>query len=178
MRESVVEVKFRIPEEDWGRLLEVLEKLANFVRDVNQRDTFYEVAYGLLKLRRSSDKKHTLIWYRRADTPQIKSAESVKCLTRDPDELNSVLAMALPTIGKLEKNRSIYRLGRVEIHLDEIVGLGRYLELETILGSGEDEALGETMVRSAVWDLGISGYAVEGLPYFKLLATNRGLGCE
>lgn len=177
MKERVVEAKLRVPEEDMGRLLQILEKLANFVEDGYQRDTFYEVAYGLLKLRRSSDKMHTLIWYRRLDTPKIKSAESAKYLTREPDELNSVLAMVLPTIGTLEKTRSVYRLGRVEIHLDAVVDLGRYIELETVLGPGEDVAVGEAIVRSAIGDLGISDYAVEGLSYFKLLSTKRGPSC-
>ena len=47
------------------------------------------------------------------------------------------LEKALGLRGRVRKVRTLYRSGRTRIHLDEVEGLGSFIELEVVLLPGE-----------------------------------------
>jgi predicted adenylyl cyclase CyaB len=46
--------------------------------------------------------------------------------------------------------------GRTRIHLDEVTGLGSFLELEVVLADGEDAAAGESEAHDLMARLGVA----------------------
>jgi predicted adenylyl cyclase CyaB len=111
---------------------------------LHQHDQFFSVPRGRLKLRTFKDGQSELISYDRDDIPEARASEYSVHRTSDAATLGDVLSRALARTGTLEKTRHllIYRMTRV--HLDDVVGLGRFVELETVIqDQTEAEATGE-----------------------------------
>jgi predicted adenylyl cyclase CyaB len=49
----------------------------------------------------------------------------------------------------------LYVAGKTRIHIDEVEGLGTFLELEVVLGDGESEAKGARIADDLLHRLGI-----------------------
>ena len=122
---------------------------------LEQEDTFFNVPEGRLKLRVFPDGKGELIAYRRPDSAGPKMSEYFLYRTADPKSLSGLLAAALGIRGVVRKRRLLYVVGRTRIHLDEVEGLGAFLELEVVLADGEEEAEGEVIARRLLADLGV-----------------------
>jgi adenylate cyclase class IV len=105
---------------------------------LQQRDQFYEVPRGRLKLRTVEGGGSALIAYEREDTPATRASEYARYATHDLTSLADVLERALPRAGVVEKSRHLLILRNTRIHLDEVVGLGRFVELETVIGTQSD----------------------------------------
>jgi adenylate cyclase class IV len=105
---------------------------------LHQRDQFYEVPRGRLKLRTIEGSGSELIAYEREDIPGTRASEYGRYVTSDPTSLADVLERALPRAGVLEKTRHLLILHNTRIHLDDVVGLGRFVELETVIGTQSD----------------------------------------
>jgi adenylate cyclase len=54
-------------------------------------------------------------------------------MVTDPTSLKAVLQMALGTNGIVKKTRMLSHFNQKRIHIDEVVGLGNFLELEVSL---------------------------------------------
>lgn len=106
-----------------------------------QRDTFFAAPHARLKLRVTDDENGELIAYRRDDAPCPRDSEYLVHSTSQPAALRAVLAHALGPAGVVEKSRQVYLYRQTRIHLDEVRGLGAFVELETVLaGQTADEA--------------------------------------
>lgn len=105
---------------------------------MHQLDQFYSVPHGRLKLRTIEGQGSELIAYEREDTPATRASEYGRYATQDPTSLADVLERALPRIGVVEKTRHLLILRNTRIHLDDVVGLGRFVELETVIGTQSD----------------------------------------
>jgi adenylate cyclase class IV len=105
---------------------------------LHQRDQFYAVSRGRLKLRTIEGAGSELIAYEREDTPATRASEFGRCATTDPTSLADVLERALPRAGVIEKTRHLLILRNTRIHLDDVVGLGRFVELETVIDTRSD----------------------------------------
>jgi predicted adenylyl cyclase CyaB len=114
------------------------------VETMHQRDTFYAAPRARLKLREVGEGRGELIAYHRADVAAARSSDYEIYATDDAAGLGAVLAEALGVSGTVEKRRRLLCYGRTRIHLDEVAGLGTFVELETVLaGQSEDEARAE-----------------------------------
>jgi len=113
------------------------------------------VPEGRLKLRVFPDGKGELIAYRRPDSAGAKTSEYFLHRTADPESLSGLLATALGIRGVVRKRRLLYLIGRTRIHLDEVEGLGAFLELEVVLADGEEETKGEAIARQLLAELGV-----------------------
>ena len=51
-------------------------------------------------------------------------------------------------------------IGRTRVHLDAVVGLGAFMELEVVLADGEVEVAGEAEARRLMAGLGIENSAL------------------
>ena len=102
-----------------------------------QEDTFFEAPTGRLKLRELGDGTGVLIQYHRPDTTGPSESQYILSETLDPASLKEALGNALGIRAVVKKRRTVRMVGRTRIHLDEVEGLGEYLELEVVLEPGE-----------------------------------------
>ncbi|MGH8151072.1 MAG: CYTH domain-containing protein [Steroidobacteraceae bacterium] len=137
--------------------------------DLTQDDTFFACAGGRLKLRQLAPDRGEIIFYKRPDVPGPKLCEYTRVATPAPALLRSLLGDALGIIGRVRKRRRLYLAGATRIHLDEVEGLGSYLELEVVLGEGQSAAEGEAVARRLVAQLGVEPAQLVSGAYLDLL---------
>jgi adenylate cyclase class IV len=122
-------------------------------RAMHQRDTYFVVPLGRLKLRewRRDDAVGLTTERGTPDDAEVGAAGAVLIAYDRPDEagsrlsdyllspvpyadtLRAALARALGTRVVVEKRRLLYLWGHTRIHFDRVAGLGAFVELETLL---------------------------------------------
>ena len=101
--------------------------------EIEQRDTYFAGTAGRLKLREQTPGESELIQYSRADAAGPRArATSGSCRPRTPTPLREALDAALGTLVVVEKRRRLLLWEGVRIHLDEVEGLGSFIELEAV----------------------------------------------
>jgi homotetrameric cytidine deaminase len=105
---------------------------------LRQRDTYFAVARGRLKLREEEPGGAALIAYRRPDaaTERVSSYRIVP--VADAEALREALSAANGVSAVVVKRRRLLLWESVRIHLDEVRGLGSFLELEAVAEPGSD----------------------------------------
>lgn len=136
---------------------------------LGQRDTFFTVARGRLKLRRFDDGSGELIFYERDDTTGPKTSTYSKSPCPDATGMEALLARTLGVRGVVEKRRELFMIGRTRVHLDDVRGLGHFVELEVVLGASEPAADGEREARALLATLGVPAAALLAPAYIDLL---------
>ena len=121
-----------------------------------QEDTFFQCPQGRLKLRVFDDGAGELIFYERSDQAGPSESSFSKAPIDDPAGLQEVLSEALGTAGLVRKRRVLHLVGQTRIHLDEVEGLGTFLELEVVLKEDQSIADGEAIVRDLMAQLEVS----------------------
>jgi adenylate cyclase class 2 len=106
-----------------------------------QVDTFFPVPSGRLKLRVRDGTKAELIWYDRPDEPAVRASHYHIVPVAEPDVLRAALAAALGVRGEVRKQREVWHWHNVRIHLDQVDGLGTFVEFEAVLSDKDDEAI-------------------------------------
>jgi adenylate cyclase class 2 len=104
---------------------------------LQQLDTYFRVAYGRLKLR-EQDGNAELIQYERADEAVERASNYRIIPIQEPDTLKDGLAAALGVLVAVEKSRHLLLWRNVRIHLDEVPGLGNFIELEAVAEPDSD----------------------------------------
>ena len=138
-----------------------------------QHDTFFEAPHGRLKLRILADGTAELISYSRDNVGGPRASRYLKAAVADPATLAAVLSDALGPGGEVRKRRTLYRRGATRIHLDEVEGLGSFLELEVELEEGQAVADGERTARGLMAQLGIAEENLVATAYVDLLRDRR-----
>lgn len=101
---------------------------------LRQSDEFFHVPYGRLKLRTIEGVGAELIWYQRPDAPETRRSDYQITPAPDGPALSSSLGAALGVRVVIRKTRILHLYHGVRIHLDDVEGLGDFLELEAVLG--------------------------------------------
>jgi len=114
---------------------------------IPQEDTFFHIPAGRLKLRQLAPDFAQLVYYQRADASGPKRSTYHIFETRDPLSLKSVLSLALGVRGVVRKTRTLYLVGQTRLHLDQVDGLGDFMELEVVLRPGQSDADGQAIAR-------------------------------
>ncbi|MGZ4386881.1 MAG: class IV adenylate cyclase [Gaiellaceae bacterium] len=107
---------------------------------LRQRDTYFRVASGRLKLRQVEDEVGgVLVQYRRSDEPAARPSAYLLVPVPDPALLAEALTRALGILGVVEKERRLLLWQETaRIHLDRVVGLGSFVEIEAVAAAGSD----------------------------------------
>lgn len=116
---------------------------------LHQTDTFFPAIDGRLKLRDFENGTGELIAYQRPDSPAARESDYEIARTMEPEALCGVLRRALGTSGVVRKRREVLLWRHTRIHLDEVAGLGDFLELETVL-DGLTESEGRAEMETAL----------------------------
>lgn len=122
---------------------------------IEQVDVFFNVPEGRLKLRTLSPTSGELIFYQRDNVSGPKISTYQVVTTGQPAELTMLLTRAYGEEITIRKRRRLYRAGRTRIHLDEVEGLGNFLELEVVLNGDEDLSSGELEARDLLSRLNV-----------------------
>ncbi len=139
MTEPSRNVELKAHDPDPARTLE--RALAAGARDeglLRQRDTYFHVAAGRLKLREEEPGGATLIAYERPDAAAERVSRYRLVPVPDPGALRDALAAANGVDVVVVKRRHLLMWETVRIHLDEVRGLGSFLELEAVAQPGGD----------------------------------------
>jgi len=149
-----VEVKARV--RDASMLRRRVESMSDAAVEVlDQRDTFFVVPRGRLKLRILGPDACELIYYERPNEAEAKPSEYFAVRSADPKAFLEILSAVLEVRGVVAKRRFLYRIGRTRVHLDEVEGLGVFMELEVVLDEGESFEAGRAVAERLSAALGI-----------------------
>lgn len=163
-----VEVKARV--RDWPALSErVRAQASEGPTEIDQDDTFFACENGRLKLRAFSDGRGELIFYRRSDESGPKASFYVRTPTATPDSLRDTLSLAYGQSGRVRKHRTLFLIGRTRVHLDQVEGLGDFMELEVVLVEQEPPASGIAEAHRLMGSLGVSDADLVEGAYLDLL---------
>jgi predicted adenylyl cyclase CyaB len=165
-----VEIKARVT--DLAAIRRRVEELAEQGPTVlEQEDTFLACPRGRLKLRQFADSAPAeLIYYERADGTAPRESRYVVHRVADPDSLRQVLSAALGIRGVVRKRRTLYLIGPTRVHLDEVKGLGSFVELEVVLRPGQAPAEGMKIAQTLMDQLGIQPHQLVDRAYVDLHA--------
>ena len=123
-----------------NNLKEMEEKLLSlnpvFIGEDHQKDTYYNVAEGRLKLREGNI-ENALIWYQREDTAGAKQSDILLYKHAPDDALKKILIKLHGIKIIVDKIRKIYFIENVKFHFDRVEGLGTFIEVEAIDSTGE-----------------------------------------
>jgi|SRR5579872_2256262 len=136
---------------------------------IHQDDIFFACPEARLKLRIVAPDRGELIRYERTDHAKIRSSRYSIARTTDPDALLEILTRTLGRTGTVKKTRTLYLVGQARIHIDEVEGLGSFLELEVVLDPNQSEADGERIAKSLLSDFGIDSSQFVAEAYVDLL---------
>jgi adenylate cyclase len=163
-----IEIKARLDNPtEFRQLAEAIsDKAAELLR---QEDTFFNIDQGRLKLRLFSPRYGQLIYYWRPDTVGPKESAYYISETSDPASLKDVLARSLGVRGVVRKKRWLYQTGGTRIHLDQVEGLGDFMELEVVLQPDQSSEDGQVIARNLLTQLNIPTQALVEGAYIDLL---------
>jgi adenylate cyclase class 2 len=130
MKHVIFEFKATLRNEKHVRAV-LKERRAKFVGTDHQMDTYFYVPHGRLKVR-EGDNENALIFYERPNDRGAR-ASKVQMLELPPgNPVKAILSEALGVLAVVDKQREIYFVDNVKIHLDRVRGLGKFVEVEAI----------------------------------------------
>lgn len=97
-----------------------------------QVDTYFRAPGGRLKLRESSLSGGQLIPYLRPDQEAARRSDYVVIPIPEPERTRRLLSELLGVHRVVRKRREIALYQNVRIHLDQVDGLGEFVELEAV----------------------------------------------
>ena len=150
-----IEIKARV--RDLYEIRRRAEALSDTRCDViHQLDTFFVTPKGRLKLRVLAPNNGQLVWYVRADQEGPKRSDYEIFETDEPETLRNILAAAYGVRGTVKKVRYLYMVGQTRVHLDDVQGLGYFMELEVMLEEGQSDMEGQSIAEDLMQKLGVT----------------------
>ncbi|MBF0313953.1 MAG: class IV adenylate cyclase [Oligoflexia bacterium] len=98
----------------------------------HQVDTYFKTSSGRFKLRESSLSGAYLVPYIRDNRQDAKSSHYVLIPVASATETKKIFSTLLGIDSVVEKKRHIYLKDNIRIHLDDVVNLGTFFELEAV----------------------------------------------
>lgn len=135
----------------------VARRRGRFAAELQQVDTYFAIPpeRGRLKLRETDGRQAELIAYARPDEAAARRSD-YRRLPLAPEtatELKAALSAAVGLRQVVSKRRRLYLAGDMRIHLDEVEGLGAFVEFEAVLdqpGERLDESTGRQRIAELV----------------------------
>ncbi len=153
--------------------------------EIRQRDTYFARARGRVKLREQesggSPFWDELIEYSRPDSVDARTSTYQRVPVADAAPLREALDSAYGTLVTVTKRRRLLLWDGVRIHLDDVEGLGTYLELEAVADEDSDLSAEREKVGRLRAELGIQDEDLIGASYSDLLlggARAAGAGAD
>jgi adenylate cyclase, class 2 len=162
-----LEAKFHLPDLDRAR--RAAESLGYSERGVLvQRDTFFRVAAGKLKLREEAAGAW-LIHYGRDAAGRLQLSNYEIVAVPEGSAMRTMLAAALGVIAEVRKRRILLMRDNVRLHLDRVEGLGEFGEIEAVIAPGDDPERSRGAVDELLRALGVAPEDLIEQSYFQLM---------
>ncbi len=132
----LVELKARY--EDLGKARALL-KGADRIGTFRQSDVYFSLGERRLKLRSVDGAKGgQLVYYERPDRGDVKESRVLLADLPDAAGVLEILRRTFPVVAEVRKTREVYRFQDVQVHLDQVRGLGKFIEFEKTVAAGAD----------------------------------------
>jgi adenylate cyclase len=165
-----LEAKFRLADLEAARAAALaLGYVA--VASLTQRDTFFPVAQGKLKLREQPPDAW-LIHYARGGDGALMLSRYEMVPVAEATRTREILARALGILAEVRKHRTLLMRRNVRFHLDRVEGLGTFGEIEAVLGQRADAGAARAEVDELLRALGVGARALIDVSYFELMARH------
>ncbi len=149
-----IEIKARV--NDFSALRQKAEQLCDApCQVISQEDTFFNCPNGRIKLRELGSDHGQLVYYLREDTAGPKHSDYKIFETDNLASLKLILTQAYGVRGVVSKVRYLYMIGQTRIHLDDVLGLGKFIELEVVLQPDQTDDQGQAIALNLMQKLGI-----------------------
>jgi adenylate cyclase class IV len=96
---------------------------AQYAATLHQKDTYYNVNSGRLKLREIQNDHAELIYYQRPNISGGKYSQYTVLPVDDPKTIHRVLTSALGILIVVQKQRRLYLLENARLHVDRVKGV-------------------------------------------------------
>jgi predicted adenylyl cyclase CyaB len=166
----LIELKAKAPD-----LKAVRDKLiqceAKQIGVFHQVDTYYQVPKGRLKLREvEGEVKAKLVYYDRENSAEPKKSSVFILEISHIKAFKQILNKIMNTEAIVDKTREIYFYKGVQIHLDEVKGLGTFIEFERkTSASPKQQKKDKLLLEELREQLNISKRELERLSYSDLI---------
>ena len=107
----------------------LLANNAEFKGVDEQVDTYFNVRNGRLKLREGNI-ENNLIFYERVNQAGPKNSHFHLVKVKDEKAMKEILTKSIGVKTVVKKKREIYYISNVKFHVDEVPGLGSFIEIE------------------------------------------------
>ncbi len=144
--------------------------------NIRQEDIFFWTPRGRLKLRMVPEQPGELIYYERSDIQGPKPSHYTVARVEQPENLKIALGAALGVRGVVRKQRTVFMVKKTRVHLDEVEGLGAFLELEVALKPGASVNEGKAVARKLMRALEIQETDLVDSSYIDLIEGKPSLG--
>jgi len=169
---TLVELKARY--EDLGKARALMaggEHLGTF----RQVDTYFMTGERRLKVRAIEGRKEgQLVYYERPDVGGVKESRVLLAALPDARAVLEILRRVLPVQVEVRKTREVWQYRGVQVHLDTVPGLGKFVEFERVVDGDalQEEARQELEVLRAY--LQIPDEDLMASSYSDLVGPRRG----
>ncbi|XP_017892666.1 uncharacterized protein LOC108632527 [Ceratina calcarata] len=171
-----IEIKARI-DDPAVKISRVKQLTTDEGKIIKQHDTFFKIPNVTqyentkLKLRRFEDDSGELIYYHRANTldPKLSTYEKTSLDLNACAGIERILSASNGCLGIVKKTRILYMVGQTRVHIDEVEGLGNFLELEVVLTDEQDTNDGQKIAEDLMTKLDIKSEDLIANAYIDLL---------
>ncbi|KAG7206459.1 hypothetical protein KM043_003810 [Ampulex compressa] len=168
MRNIEIKAKIHNAEHIVGKLEEMCDGECVVLE---QSDTFFKSMQGRLKLREIKNRPSELIYYNRANVkgPKLCTYEITRLDDKASGSIKRILTDTNGIRGTVRKTRKLYIIGQTRIHVDEVDGLGNFIEFEVVLTDEQDLTSGENIAHDLMASLNVNRDSLISGAYIDLL---------
>jgi adenylate cyclase class IV len=173
MEKKNLEIKIRVDSFD-----KIKEKFIDYYSDLlKQKDTYYVVNDGRLKLRQEGVNVGYFIRYYRDNLASEKISKYYTYNIPNVEEFNLIFNNAMKTEVIIEKERMLYLYKNVRIHLDKIIGVPEskslYVEIEVVIKNEEEDNKSNELMEELLIMMELKNSEVIALGYREIVLENK-----
>jgi len=133
-----IELKFRC--KDFIHALKAVKILSAINKGVlKQTDIYFNIKPGRIKLRTINKTEHQLVYYKRANFKSARVSNYFIEEINHPNRVKNILESIYGIKAVVIKKRRLYLYKNCRIHIDEVNGLGKFIEFEVVCLNIADE---------------------------------------
>ncbi|HWG90542.1 MAG TPA: class IV adenylate cyclase [Candidatus Thermoplasmatota archaeon] len=178
LRGLMIEFEVKAPVED-PQLPDRLARRGLFVGTHDQRDTYYRhpgrdfgTTDEALRLRRVDDRAELTYKGPKLDA-HTKARREITTQVPDPEAMDEILqALGFEPVASVRKHRRSFQVDRFEVDLDEVEGLGMFVEVEVMVPDEREFDSLRSQIFQLLADLGAG--TPERRSYLELLLLKEG----
>jgi predicted adenylyl cyclase CyaB len=138
---------------------------------LRQCDIYYMVPRGRLKLRIINNRSAELIFYSRPNNKGSRYSDYLVLPVGNAKLTNALCRAAFGQKVVIEKKRRLFIYKNSRIHLDEVNGLGTFIEFEILVRYGKRQA--QKLLEVLTKEFAITHAAILGISYSDMLLHKK-----